>query len=79
MRSTSNNCMGVLGGIPPLAERIAYLNIGYVVAAFNRLGHHLGERLGAKSVGGAEHESLHQRIFRCFIIGYSSIRVLSVA
>jgi hypothetical protein len=35
MRSTPNNCMGVLGGIPPLAERFAYLNFRYLVAAFN--------------------------------------------
>jgi hypothetical protein len=31
--STPNNCLGVLGGIPPLAERFAYLNFRYHVAA----------------------------------------------
>jgi hypothetical protein len=69
MGYTPNNCLGVLGGIPPLAERFAYLNFRYIVAALYRLGQLLKERLG---VLGA----LHQRIFRCFIIGYSSIRVL---
>jgi hypothetical protein len=46
MRSTPNNCLGVLSGIPPLAERFAYLNFRYLVAAFYRLGHPLRERLG---------------------------------
>jgi hypothetical protein len=31
---TPNNCLGVLSGIPPLAERFAYLNFIYLVAAF---------------------------------------------
>jgi hypothetical protein len=44
--STPNNCLGVLSGIPPLAERFAYLNFRYLVAAFYRLGHPLSERLG---------------------------------
>jgi hypothetical protein len=46
MGSTTNNCLGVLGGIPPLAERIAFLNFRYLVAAFYRLDHPLRERLG---------------------------------
>jgi hypothetical protein len=46
MGSTPNNCLGVLGGIPPLAERIAYWNFRYLVAAFYRLDHPLRERLG---------------------------------
>jgi hypothetical protein len=33
MGSTPNNCLGVLGGISPLAERLAYLNFRYLVAA----------------------------------------------
>jgi hypothetical protein len=37
---------GVLSGIPPPAERFAYLNFRYLVAAFCRLGHLLRERLG---------------------------------
>jgi hypothetical protein len=36
MGSTPNNCMGVLGGISPLAER---LNFRYLVATFYRSGH----------------------------------------
>jgi hypothetical protein len=46
MRSTPNNCLGVLSGIPPLAERFTYLNFSYLVAAFYRLGYPLRERLG---------------------------------
>jgi hypothetical protein len=46
MRSTQNNCLGVLGGIPSFAERFAYLNFRYLVAAFYRLGHPLRENLG---------------------------------
>jgi hypothetical protein len=38
--------LGVLSGVPPLAERFAYLNFRYLVAAFYRLGHPLRERLG---------------------------------
>jgi hypothetical protein len=66
--STPNNCLSALTGIPPLAERFAYLNFRYLVAAFFE-----GE---SWSAAGAEHGSLHQRIFRGFIIGYSSVRVL---
>jgi hypothetical protein len=33
MGSTSNNCLGDLSGIPPLAERFAYLSFRYLVAA----------------------------------------------
>jgi hypothetical protein len=46
MGSKRNNCLGVLSGIPPLAERFAYLNFRYLVAAFYRLGHPLREKLG---------------------------------
>jgi hypothetical protein len=46
MGSTPNNCLCVLDGIPPLAERFAYLKFRYLVAAFYRLGHPLRERLG---------------------------------
>jgi hypothetical protein len=49
-----NNFLGVLGGIPPLAEKFAYLNFRYLVAAFDRLGHPLRERLrvlGALDMG----------------------------
>jgi hypothetical protein len=46
MRSTPTNCLGGLSGIPPLAERFAYLNFRYLVPAFC-LGHPLKERLGA--------------------------------
>jgi hypothetical protein len=45
MGSTPNNCLGVLSDIPPLAERFAYLNYRYLVAAFYQLGHPLRERL----------------------------------
>jgi hypothetical protein len=44
--STPNNCLGVFSGIPPLAEKFAYLNFRYLVAAFYRLGQPLRERLG---------------------------------
>jgi hypothetical protein len=60
--STPNNSLGVLSGIP-LAERFAYLNFRYLVAAFCRLGHPLRERLG---VLGA------LNIGRC-IRGYSDV------
>jgi hypothetical protein len=43
---TLNNCLGVVSGIPPLAERFPYLNFRYLVAAFYRLGFSLRERLG---------------------------------
>jgi hypothetical protein len=46
MGYTPNNCLGVIGGIPPLAERFAYLNFRYLVAVFYRLGHPLRARLG---------------------------------
>jgi hypothetical protein len=36
MGSTPNNCLGVLGGIPTLAERFTYLNFRHFVAAFYR-------------------------------------------
>jgi hypothetical protein len=41
-----SNCLGVLSGTPLLAERFAYLNFRYLVAAFYRLSHPLTERLG---------------------------------
>jgi hypothetical protein len=68
MRSTPNNCLGVLSGIPPLAESFAYLNFRYLVAAFFRLGHPLRERLG---VLGA------LNMGRC-IKGYSNVSSLDV-
>jgi hypothetical protein len=34
MGSTPNNYLSVLGGIPPLAEKFAYLYSRYLVAAF---------------------------------------------
>jgi hypothetical protein len=43
--STPNNCLGVLSGIPSLAERFTYLNFKYLVAAYYRLGHPLRGRL----------------------------------
>jgi hypothetical protein len=46
MGSTPNIYLAVLSGILPLAERFAYLNFIYLVAAFYRLGHLLRERLG---------------------------------
>jgi hypothetical protein len=63
------NCLGVLSGIPPLAERFAYLNFRCLVAALYQLGHPLRERfavLGMLNMG------------RC-IIGFSSMRVLHAA
>jgi hypothetical protein len=54
MGSTPNNCLGVLSGVPPLAERFAYLNLRYLIAAFYRLGHPFRERLemlGALNIG----------------------------
>jgi hypothetical protein len=61
MGSTPNNFLDVLSGIPPLAERFTYFNFRYLVV------HSLRERFGV--LGGI------WGIFRCFIIGYSSIRV----
>jgi hypothetical protein len=46
MGSTLNNCLGVLSGIAPLAEKFAYLNFRYLVAAFYPLGHPWRRRLG---------------------------------
>jgi hypothetical protein len=46
MGSNPNNCVGVFGGIAPLAEKFAYMNFRYLVAAFYRLGHSLKDRLG---------------------------------
>jgi hypothetical protein len=68
MGSTSNNCLGVLGGMPPLAERFAYLNFRYLAAAFYRLDHALKERLG---VLGA------LNMGRC-IKGYSNVLSLDI-
>jgi hypothetical protein len=51
MGSTPNNCLGVLSGIPSLAERFTYLNFRYLVAAFYRLGHPLLGLLGALNMG----------------------------
>jgi hypothetical protein len=44
--SKPNNCLGVLSGIPPLAEVLAYLNFRYLVVDFCRLGHPLRKMLG---------------------------------
>jgi hypothetical protein len=68
MRSTPNNCLGVLSGIPPLAERLAYLNFRYFVAALYRLGHPLRDRLG---VLGALNMG-------CCIGGYSDVLSLDI-
>jgi hypothetical protein len=68
MGSTPKNCLDVLGGIPPIAKRFAYLNFRYLAAAFYRLGHPLRERLGmlgALNVG------------RC-IRGYSDVLSLDI-
>jgi hypothetical protein len=68
MGSTPKNCLGVLSGIPPLAERFTYLNFRYLVATFYRLGHLLRERLGvlgALSMG-------------CCIGGYSDVLSLDI-
>jgi hypothetical protein len=46
MGSTPNNCLGVLSGTPPLAERFTYFNFRYLVAVFYRLSQPLRERLG---------------------------------
>jgi hypothetical protein len=46
MGSIPNNCLGVFGGIAPLAEIFAHLNFRNLVAAFYRLSHPLRERLG---------------------------------
>jgi hypothetical protein len=66
--TTPNNCLGVLCGIPPLAERFACLHFRFLVPAFLRLGHCLGERLeglGALNMG------------RC-IKGYSYVLLLDI-
>jgi hypothetical protein len=46
MKSTPNNCLDVLGGIPPIAERFANLYFRLLVAAFYPLNHPLRESLG---------------------------------
>jgi hypothetical protein len=38
MGSTPNNCLGGLGGIPPLDERFAYLNFRYLRERLGVLG-----------------------------------------
>jgi hypothetical protein len=68
MGSTPNNCLGVLCGIPPLAEKFAYLNFRYFVAAFYRLGHSFRERLGVLGT---------LNIGRC-IEGYSDVLSLEI-
>jgi hypothetical protein len=55
-------------GLPPLAEKFAYLSFRYLVAAFYRLGHPLRERLG---VLGA------LNMGRC-IKGYSDVLSLDI-
>jgi hypothetical protein len=68
MRSTSNNCLGVLGGISSLVDRFAYLNFRYFFVAFYRLGHPLKERLGL----------LRALNMGCFIKGYSCVLSLNI-
>jgi hypothetical protein len=68
MGSIPNNCLSVLGGIPPLAERFAYFKFRYLVVAFYQLGHPLRERLG---VLGALNKGL------C-IVGYSDVLSLDI-
>jgi hypothetical protein len=70
MGSTPKNCMGVLSGMPPLAERFAYLNFRYLVAAFYRLGHPLRERLRVLGLGTLN-------MGRC-IKGYSDVFSLNI-
>jgi hypothetical protein len=65
LKSTPNNCLGVLGGIPSLVDRLAHLNFRYFVAAFYRLGHPLRERFGALNMG-------------CCIKGYSDVLSLDI-
>jgi hypothetical protein len=70
MGSTPNNCLGVLGGIRIIELQIpccCFLSIG---PSFE------GDPWSAR---GAEHGSLHHKIFRYFIIGYRSIREPHVA
>jgi hypothetical protein len=45
MRSTPNNSLGVLSGIPPLRHRLFYLNFRYLVNTFQKNGHPLHDRL----------------------------------
>jgi hypothetical protein len=61
MGSTPNNCLGVISGIPPLAERFPYLNFRYLVAAFYR--YKVTVEGDAWSARSAEHRFLHQKIF----------------
>jgi hypothetical protein len=44
-RSTSNNSLGVLSGIPPLRHRLFYLNFRYLVNTFQKNGHPLHDKL----------------------------------
>jgi hypothetical protein len=55
-------------GIPPLAEKFAYLNFRYHVAAFCRLDHPLREKLGVLRA---------QNIGRC-IKGHSDVLSLDI-
>jgi hypothetical protein len=66
--STPNNFLGVLSGIPPLAERFTYLNFRYIVAAFYRLGNPLKERLGVLETLGMSY----------IIRGYSDVLSLDI-
>jgi hypothetical protein len=69
MCSTTNNNLGVLSGMAPLAERFVYLNFRYLVAVFYRLNHLLKRRL----------ETLRElNLGRC-IAGYSDVLPLNIA
>jgi hypothetical protein len=45
IRSTPNNSLGVLSGIPPLRHRLFYLNFRYLVNNFQKNGHPLRDKL----------------------------------
>jgi hypothetical protein len=70
MGSAPNNSLDVLSGIPPLAEKFAYLNFRYFVAAFYQLGHPLMERLGVMGAGAPN-------MSHC-IKGYSDVLSLDI-
>jgi hypothetical protein len=66
--STSNNSLGVLSGIAPLAERFVCLNFRYFVAVFYRLDHTLKRRL----------ETLEELNLSHCIAGYSDVLPLNI-
>jgi hypothetical protein len=69
MGSTPNNCLSFLSG-----GKIRILEIQISCCCLLSIGPPFKEEAGS-----AEHGSLHQKTFRCFIIEYSSIRVLHAA